>query len=101
MFEGQFDRKSIAQARENELLRQFRWTELVAKLSATRDFREELARAGQEGEQGGFTAFAEIRRESGQELKSCVNHKGLTHGKTAPLDLRRAASGAVHGDEET
>ncbi len=96
MFEGQFDKNSIERARDGELLRQFRWTELVAKLSATRDLRDEMAR----NEQGGFTAFAEVRRETGEESKSCVNHNGLRHGKTAPLGVQRAADGAVHGDRE-
>ena len=96
MFEGQFDKHSIGQAREGELLRQFRWTELVAKLNATRDLREELARA----EQGGFKAFAEVRRETEQESKSCINQNGLGHGKTVSLEVQRAANGAVHGDRE-
>ncbi|MBX7541463.1 hypothetical protein [Qipengyuania sphaerica] len=96
MFEGQFNKKSLEQARESTGLHQFRWTELVAKLSATRELREELARA----EGGGFDAFGEIRRENDDESKRPVNHNGLTHGKDEALGRGRAATGAVQGDRE-
>ena len=100
MFEGHIEKQSLDQTRDGQLLRQFRWTELVAKLSATRELREELARGNQAGEQGGFQAFGEIRREAGDESKDAVNQNGLTHGKSHPLAVSRAASGAVHGDRE-
>ena len=96
MFEGQFNRKNDASTRESEVLHQFRWTELVAKLSATRELREELAK----GEHGGFQSFGEVRRENDEESKRTVNHNGLTHGKIKPLGRDRAADGAVQDDRE-
>ena len=96
MFEGQFKKKSTEPNRESEVLHQFRWTELVAKLSATRELREELAKS----EAGGFEAFGEVRRETGAESKRAVNHTGLVHGKSEALGQGRAATGAVHGDRE-
>ena len=96
MFEGQFSKRSVDEARKTDVLHQFRWTELVAKLSATRELREELARS----ETGGFQAFGEVRRENGDESKRAVNHTALAHGKTEALDGGQAATGAVHGDRE-
>ena len=96
MFEGHINRKSFAQERENEVLHQFRWTELVARLSATRELREELRR----GEQGGFEAFADARRKNDDESKRPVNHTDLAHGKEAGLSRGGAADGAVQGDRE-
>lgn len=96
MFEGQFNKKTVGDAGNTTPLHQFRWTELVAKLSATRELREELARS----EQGGFEAFGEVRREIGGESKRAVNQDALAHGKSDALTHSRAANGAVHGDRE-
>lgn len=96
MFEGQINKKTVEQARESEVLHRFRWTELVAKLSATRELREELSK----GEHGGFEAFGEVRRENGEESKRAVNQNALAHGKTEALAQGRAANGAVQGDRE-
>ena len=96
MFEGQFSKKSVEEARKTDVLHQFRWTELVAKLSATRELREELAR----NEAGGFEAFGEVRRENDETSKRAVNHTGLAHGKDEALNGAQAATGAVHGDRE-
>ncbi len=96
MFEGQFSKKSVEEARKTEVLHQFRWTELVAKLSATRDLRDEIAR----NEAGGFEAFGEARRENDSESKRAVNQSGLAHGKGEALTQSGAANGAVQGDRE-
>ena len=96
MFEGHINKKTLEDARESTGLHQFRWTELVAKLSATRELREELAR----GEPGGFEAFGDVRRENGEESKRAVNQTGLAHGKDEALGRGRAATGAVQGDRE-
>ena len=60
MIEGQFTKKSEESAGNRDVLHKFRWTELVAKLSATRELREELAKK----EHAGFQAFGEARRET-------------------------------------
>ena len=97
MFEGQFNKKTVEEALGSDPLRQFRWTELVAKLSATRELRDELAK----NETGGFEAFGEARRETCADGKRAVNHTALAHGKTRAIDGDRAANGAGHGDRET
>ncbi|MCA0978983.1 hypothetical protein LCM19_11460 [Qipengyuania flava] len=96
MIEGQFTKKSEEATKNKDVLHKFRWTELVAKLSATRDFREEVARR----EYAGFQSFGEARRETEGESKRPVYHDGLAHGKSEPLDEDSAADGAVHGDRE-
>jgi hypothetical protein len=95
MFEGHINGAILRDARETPVLRQFRWTDLVAKLAATRDLRDELAKGN-----GGFSAFADARRESAGESKPVVNHDDLSHGKAAGLSLGDAAHDAVQGDRE-
>lgn len=96
MFEGHINKKSFVQGHESEVLHQFRWTELVAKLSATRELREELNR----NDHAGFEAFASARRENDEESKRPVNHTDLAHGKEDALGNGGAANGAVQGDRE-
>ena len=96
MFEGQIDRAIFREAAESPDLRRFRWTDLVAKIAATRDLRDEIERID-----GGFEAFAEARREHGDEGKRSVNHDDLSRGKDTGLSLDRAAEGAVQGERET
>jgi hypothetical protein len=96
MFEGHINKKAFTQSRESDVLHQFRWTDLVARLSATRELREELSK----GEAGGFEAFGEVRRESDEESKRPINQTDLSHGKSSGLETGRAANGAVHGDRE-
>ena len=95
MFEGQFNRAKLGEARESEHLRAFRWTDLVARLAATRDLRDELARHGE----GDFRAFAHVRREGG-EGKHPVNHDALSDGKDRIVSLDATADDAVQGDRE-
>ena len=96
MFEGQIDKSGTTDPREAEVLRQFRWTDLVARLAATRELRQELSRTAE----GGFDSFAALRREVGETGKSAVNHDGLNHGKGSVVKLDVAARGAVQGDRE-
>ena len=96
MFEGHFNRTAFVDGRESEVLQRFRWTELVARLEATRELRAELAKSSA----GGFQAFGDARRETCENGKSAINHSDLAHGKDEPLNDGAAANGAVHGDEE-
>lgn len=95
MFEGQFNRTGLPEARESADLQRFRWTDLVARLAATRDLRDEIARV-----EGGFSAFTEVRREGGEKGKEAVYHNGSGHGKADGLGVGEAANDAVHGDRE-
>ncbi len=95
MFEGQIDRTDVQKPRKNTVLRQFRWTDLVAKLAANRELRDELGKVD-----GGFNAFGEARREGCEESKSMLNHDDLNHGKPSGLGWGNTASNAVQGDRE-
>ena len=95
MFEGQINKPDVKEPLESTVLRQFRWTDLVAKLAATRELRDELAKVD-----GGFNAFREARRETEEESKPAVNHDALSDGKRQGLSLGKAASDAVQGDRE-
>ncbi|TMM48146.1 hypothetical protein [Qipengyuania marisflavi] len=97
MYEGQFNAEHIGEPRESDVLRRFRWTDLVAKLAATRDLRDELTRTGE----GDFSAFADARRESSDESKRPINHDALSAGKPDAVILGEAANCAVQGDRET
>ncbi len=95
MYEGQFKGKPAEEPRRTADLRQFRWTDLVAKLAASRELRDELDRVD-----GGFNAFGEVRRESRHEGKPTVNQAALNDGKSTHLSLGNAADDAVQGDRE-
>ena len=96
MIEGQFQRADLADKREAADLRRFRWTDLVARLAATRELREEIAQI-----EGGFGAFADVRREGSEKNEDAVNHDVSTDGKTDPLGLGDTAGDETHGDRET
>ncbi len=69
MFEGNISKQLESSSTNRGDLRSFRWTDLVARLSATRDLREDCGRhAG-----GGFAGFAETRRQEGEEGKRSFN----------------------------
>ena len=82
MFEGQFEKRGTQDAENRADLHRFRWTDLVAKLAATRDLREELGR----GDDGDFRNFSSARREGG-ESKPTVNQDDLSRGKRPGLSL--------------
>lgn len=96
MYEGQFNKKGLPEARESSDLLRFRWTDLVARLAASRELRDEIARV-----EGGFGAFAELRREGDEKGKGAVYHAGSGHGKTSELGSGEAAQDTVQGDRET
>ena len=96
MIEGQFQRADLADKREAADLRRFRWTDLVARLAATRELREEIAQV-----EGGFGAFADVRREGSEKNEGAVNHDVSTDGKPDPLGLGDTAGEETHGDRET
>lgn len=95
MFEGHIDRKAFERERESDILQQFRWTELVARLAATRDLQQELAK-----DHGGFDAFGDVRREGEDESKRPVNQCDLAHGKSERVAGENAARDAANRDRE-
>jgi hypothetical protein len=97
MFEGHIRGIDYAESGDSPVMRQLRWTDLMARLAATRDLREELS----EGENGKATSFAGFRCETREEGKRAVNQDVLSHGKFARLGPGKAANDALHGDRES
>ncbi|MEZ5681094.1 MAG: hypothetical protein R3E14_07315 [Erythrobacter sp.] len=95
MYEGHFNRAGFPETRDSADLRRFQWTDLVARIAATRDLRDEFARI-----EAGFGAFGEVRREGNEKGKQPGNHDASGHGKGTGLSLDPAANDAVHGDRE-
>ena len=97
MFEGQIRGIDYPETGDSPVLRQLRWTDLVARLAASRDLRNEL---GEGGENDRDTSFAGFRSEAGEESKRAVNQDVLSHGKFARLERSDAARNAAPGDRE-
>ena len=97
MFEGKIKKQVESDQDGCTSLQSFRWTDLVARLSATRDLREECAR----GECGGFEDFAHRRRHDARPAKASFNYSDLNDGKGRNLGAGSTADGqAVQGDRE-
>ena len=104
MFEGPIKAADLARSEETPILRQLRWTDLVARIAATRDLRTapNLAADSAEDVPGSFAAFhlggADTNRlETGQRA---VNRDALSHGKLARINPSDAANNAESGDRE-
>lgn len=98
MFEGHINHKAFGDERESDVLRKFRWTDLVARLAATRELRQELSK-----DHGGFEAFADVRRECEEDGKRPGNHTVSSNGNGGALNVnnvKSAAIGAERADRE-
>ncbi len=76
MFEGKISKQLESGNANRGDLRSFRWTDLVARLSATRDLREDCGKHPG----GGFAGFAETRRQDGDEGKRSFNPLAVHEG---------------------
>ena len=89
MFETNIKKQLESQMAKRGDLRSFRWTDLVAKLSATRDVRAECEQA----EGGGFAGFAETRRHYEGQGKRSFNQSALSDGKGQDIGVDRRENG--------
>ena len=96
MFEGQIKSIDEMETGESSVLRQFRWTDLMARLAATRDLRGVAAHDAFPA----ATSFAGLQRETESKDDRPVNQDVLSRGKFARLDTANAATRAAHGDRE-
>ncbi|RYY31881.1 MAG: hypothetical protein EOP59_20065 [Sphingomonadales bacterium] len=96
MYEGPIHAADYAGSDETPILRQLRWTDLVARIAATRETRPTAIAAFEESH-GSFTAF---HRESGPEGQQRINRDALTHGKLSRIITPDAANNAGDGDRE-
>jgi hypothetical protein len=93
MYEGPIRAIDRAGAEEAPILRQLRWTDLVARIAATRPHRSMADDAPPN--------FASFHLASGGEGQHGVNPDALSHGKIGALSLSDAANNAGNGDRET
>ena len=98
MFEGPIQAADYAGSEESPILRQLRWTDLVARLAVTRDMRTVSVETHEER----LASFAAFHRQGGgDEGQQPVNRDALTHGKLSRLNPPHAANNAGDGDRET
>lgn len=85
---------------ESLILRQLRWTDLVARLAATRDLR--MPQSDGDDQHASFAAFhLAVGDGDGMEDQRTVNRDALTHGKFSRVAGQQAANIADNGDRET
>lgn len=97
MFEGPIKAADFAGSEESPILRQLRWTDLVARIAATRDQRPTLADPADEP----HASFAAFHRMAGEEGQHTVNRDALAHGKLSRIIPPETANSAGDGDRET
>ena len=95
MFEGQIKPVHLDEATESSVLRHLRWTDLVARLAATRDLRAELDRKG-DSDFSAFTTGAPESESTDSKHERAVNHDASDDGKTGGHTQPQAANGAAH-----
>ena len=109
MFEGHIKPSGLDEAQESSVLRHMRWTDLVARLEATRELRRELSRprpsnftafSAQLGEAPcGEAAAGETWRKD-RDDKRGVNHDVLSRGKFSRRRPVAVANDAALGDRD-
>ena len=99
MFEGPIKAADYAGSEELPILRQLRWTDLVARIAATRDCRDtaQQENATREEESASFANFHTSEEKSQQR----VNRDALSDGKLPRLSRPDDANSAAIGDRET
>ena len=97
MYEGPIHAADYAGSEESPILRQLRWTDLVARLAATRETRPVSFPVAVEEAQASFAAFHRDNEHGGQQP---INRDALTHGKLTRIMTPDAANNAGDGDRE-
>ena len=96
MYEGPIHAADFAGSDESPILRQLRWTDLVARIAATRQTRPVAVPTAEEP----HASFAAFHRATGDEGQQRVNRDALTHGKLSRIMTPDAANNAGDGDRE-
>jgi hypothetical protein len=96
MYEGPIKAAEFAGSEESPILRQLRWTDLVARIAATREQRA----APSESVDERHASFAAFHRATGGEGQHTVNRDALAHGKLHRVFPPDAANNAGEGDRE-
>ena len=96
MYEGPIQAVDYAGSEESPILRQLRWTDLVARIAATRDTRPPVLADGEEPS----ASFAAFHRDTADEGQQRVNRDALSHGKLSRIMPPDTANSAGNGDRE-
>lgn len=96
MYEGPIQAADFAGSEESPILRQLRWTDLVARIAASRETRPAALAPAEEP----HASFAAFHRDSQGEGQQRVNRDALTHGKLSRIIPPDAANNAGDGDRE-
>lgn len=96
MFEGPIKAAELAGSEESTILRQLRWSDLVARIAAARDTRPAL---GELCDHEPHASFAAFHRGTVQQGQHPVNRDALTHGKLRRIMPPEAANNADNGTE--
>lgn len=96
MYEGPIKAEAHAEDGGSPILRQLRWTDLVARIAATRETRFANPPAFEEPQ----ASFAAFHRDDGEEGQQRVNRDALTHGKVNRIVMPDAANNAGGHDRE-
>lgn len=96
MFEGPIKAANVAGGKESPVLRQLRWTDLVARIAATRETRIGSCELSTETD----ASFAAFHRTAENDAQTGVNRDALRHGKLSRLFPPDAAQDAGEGDRE-
>lgn len=99
MYEGPIKAADLAWGEETPILRQLRWTDLVARIAATRDLRAAPTLPADPGDDVAGS-FASFHLDSGEKGQRPVNRDALSHGKLPRINSSDAANSAESGDRE-
>lgn len=97
MYEGPIKAADYAGGEESPILRQLRWTDLVARIAATRELRSCTSHHTPEAE----ASFAAFHREAASGGEQPVNRDALSDGKLLRLATPDAANRGENRDRET
>lgn len=97
MYEGPIQAVDFAGSEETPILRQLRWTDLVARIAATRDQRPGALAPAEEA----LGSFATLHPEPDEKGQRPVNRDALRHGKLTRISTAETANNVDTGDRET
>ncbi len=97
MYEGPIKAEEPAGGEQSPILRQLRWTDLVARLAATRGVRGSPDDAADDQ----YASFAAFHLGEAASPQRGVNRDVLAHGKFSRILPPDAANTAGDGDRET
>lgn len=97
MYQGPITAADVAGSEESPILRQLRWTDLVARIAATRDQRHPALEVVPDP----AASFFSFHLGEPEKDQRAVNRDALSHGKLTRVISPDAANNAGNCDRET